>query len=168
MGIISKKDKETEVSEKRYRPNVAAIILSSKYPFECKVFIANRNDYKNDVWQFPQGGIDEGETPKEALFRELKEEIGTDEVEVITEYPKWLSYDFPPKTKGKMYPFDGQTQKYFLVKLKSGAKIDLATKEPEFNEYKFVDVKDVLEHVSNMKREIYKKVLIYFKRNGFL
>jgi putative (di)nucleoside polyphosphate hydrolase len=156
------------VSEKKYRPNVAAVILSSKYPFECKIFIANRNDYKNDIWQFPQGGIDEGETPKEALFRELKEEIGTDEVEIIAEFPQWLSYDFPPKAKGKMYPFDGQTQKYFLVKLKRGAKINLATKEPEFREYRFVEAKDVLDRVGNMKKDIYKEVLTYFKRNGYI
>ncbi len=156
------------MSEKIYRPNVAAIIFSSKYPFECKVFIANRNDYKNDVWQFPQGGIDEGETPKEALFRELKEEIGTNEIEVITEYPKWLSYDFPPKAKGKMYPFDGQTQKYFLVKLKKGAKINLATKKPEFKEYRFVEAKDVLDRVGDMKKAIYKEVLTYFRRNGYI
>jgi len=156
------------VSGKKYRPNVAAVILSSKYPFECKVLIANRNDYKNDIWQFPQGGIDEGESPKEALFRELKEEIGTDEIEVIAEHPKWLSYDFPPKAKGKMYPFDGQTQKYFLVRLKSGAKIDLETKEPEFKEYKFVDAKVVLDYVGVMKKNIYKEVLTYFKRNGYI
>ena len=156
------------MSDKKYRPNVAAVILSSKYPFESRVFIANRNDYKNDVWQFPQGGIDDGESPKEALFRELKEEIGTDEVEVIAEFPKWLSYDFPPKAKGKMYPFDGQTQKYFLVKLKNGAKIDIATKEPEFKEYKFVESKDVLGHIGNMKKTIYREVLTYFRRNGYI
>ena len=59
---------------KRYRPNVAAIILSPSYPLECKVFIAQRHDISG-AWQFPQGGIDEGESPKEALFRELEEEI---------------------------------------------------------------------------------------------
>lgn len=156
------------MSDKKYRPNVAAVVLSSKYPFECKVFIANRNDYKNDIWQFPQGGIDAGETPKDALLRELDEEIGTNKIEILAEYPEWLSYDFPPKAKGKMYPYDGQSQKYFLVKLKNGAKINLDTKEPEFKEYKFVDAKDVLEYVGNMKKDIYRKVLTYFKRNGYI
>jgi len=156
------------VGKKNYRPNVAAVILSSKYPFECKVFLGSRNDYDIDIWQFPQGGIDKGETPKEALLRELKEEIGTDEVEFIAEYPKWLSYDFPPKTSGKMYPYDGQTQKYFLVKLKKGAKIDLDTKVPEFKGYKFVEARDVLKHVGTMKMDIYKQVLRYFRRNGYL
>ena len=53
---------------KKYRPNVAAVILSSVYPKECRFFIAQRLDIK-DVWQFPQGGIDEGESPRDALFR---------------------------------------------------------------------------------------------------
>ncbi len=47
------------------------------------------------IWQFPQGGIDEGESSEEALFRELKEEIGTKKVEIIAEYPEWIAYDFP-------------------------------------------------------------------------
>ena len=49
----------------------------------------------DDIWQFPQGGIDEGESPKQALKRELKEEIGTDKFDFLEEYPEWLSYDFP-------------------------------------------------------------------------
>ncbi len=71
---------------KRYRPNVAAIILSSNYPHKCEFFLGKRSDIKNS-WQFPQGGIDKGETPKEALLRELQEEIGCSSVEVIAEYP---------------------------------------------------------------------------------
>ncbi len=59
---------------KSYRPNVAAVILSSRYPYKCEFFVAHRSDIRN-AWQFPQGGIDEGETPREALKRELLEEI---------------------------------------------------------------------------------------------
>jgi len=56
-------------NKKIYRPNVAAVILSSKYPDKCEFFVAHRSDIQN-AWQFPQGGIDEGETPREALKRE--------------------------------------------------------------------------------------------------
>jgi len=156
-----------EKKEKKYRPNVAAVILSSKYPLKNEIFVAKRNDIK-DSWQFPQGGIDEGETPKEALFRELKEEIGTDKLEIIAEYPKWVSYDFPNIIAKKMYPYDGQIQKYFLVRLKPKAKIDLETKHPEFDDYKFVKIEDIFKFVTYFKRPVYKEVLKYFKKEGYL
>ncbi|MDU9800377.1 RNA pyrophosphohydrolase, partial [Helicobacter pylori] len=73
---------------KKYRPNVAAIIMSPDYPNACEVFIAERIDIEG-AWQFPQGGIDEGETPLEALYRELLEEIGTNEIEILAQYPRW-------------------------------------------------------------------------------
>jgi len=154
--------------EKTYRPNVAAIVLSSKYPFSNEIMVANRIDIRDAAWQFPQGGIDEGETPKEALFRELKEEIGTDDVDIIAEYPEWISYEFLNKGAKKIYPFDGQTQKYFLVKLRSTATINLATKEPEFMDYKFIKYDDVMATISKIKKPIYKKVLTYFKKEGYL
>lgn len=155
------------VEQKRYRPNVAAIIVSSKYPFDCEIFIAQRSDIEN-AWQFPQGGIDAGETAKEALYRELEEEIGTNEVEILAQYPDWLSYDFPKIIAKKMYPYDGQTQKYFLVRLKPDARINLETKEPEFKAYRFVSSKEVLKEISFFKRPVYRQVLDYFKKEGYL
>ncbi|MDL0108451.1 RNA pyrophosphohydrolase [Campylobacter felis] len=152
---------------KKYRPNVAAIVLSSAYPFECRLFVGKRSDME-DIWQFPQGGIDEGENAKEALFRELKEEIGTKELEVIAEYPEWLSYDFPSKVVSKMYPYDGQIQKYFLVRLKPNAKIDLNTKHPEFDDYRFVSKKELFELVNHFKKGIYVKVIKYFEEKGYI
>lgn len=153
--------------EKNYRPNVAAVIMSSLYPFEMKFFLAKRVDIK-DAWQFPQGGIDKGETPKMALFRELKEEIGTDEVEIIAEYPKWLSYDFPEDVLEKMKPYSGQIQKYFLVRLKKNAKIKLNTEIPEFNDYNFVSFDEIDKNVRSFKRESYLEVLNYFKDKGYI
>ncbi|MBP5778805.1 MAG: RNA pyrophosphohydrolase, partial [Campylobacter sp.] len=119
-------------TEKKYRPNVAAIVLSPSYPFNCEVFIAQRSDIKG-AWQFPQGGIDKGETPKVAILRELKEEIGTDKVEIIAECPDWHSYDFPQSVADKMKPYDGQKQKYFLVRLKKVSNLNINTKNPEFD-----------------------------------
>ena len=160
--ILLKKGEEL----KKYRPNVAAVILSSKYPEKVEVLIAKRNDL--DAWQFPQGGIDEGETPREALFRELKEEIGTDEVEILSEVPNWLSYDFPKRIAQKMYPYDGQRQKYFLVKLKKGAKVNLKTEIPEFEDYKFVGINEIFDYVKSFKRPVYKEILYYFRKEGYI
>jgi putative (di)nucleoside polyphosphate hydrolase len=151
---------------KKYRPNVAAVILSPNYPEKVEILIAKRNDI--DAWQFPQGGIDEGESEEEALLRELKEEIGTNDVEIIAKMPEWLKYDFPKVIAKKMYPYDGQKQRYFLVKLKKGAKINLNTTHPEFVEYKFVPVDKIFDYVKSFKRPVYKKVLEYFKKLGYL
>ncbi len=150
-----------------YRPNVAMIIVSNNYPAKKEIFIAQRNDL-TDIWQFPQGGIDEGEEVQEALFRELEEEIGTKKVKIIAEYPEWISYDFPPSIAKKMKPYKGQNQRYFLVKLKKSAKIDIETAHPEFSNYKFVGIDKVLDLSSSFKAKVYKKVIKHFKKEGLL
>ena len=154
------------MQEKKYRPNVAIIVLAPTYPFECKLLVAQRSDIKG-AWQFPQGGIDEGESPKEAMYRELKEEIGTNDVEIIAQYPQWLSYDFPENVAKKM-KFDGQSQKYFLVRLKPGAKIDINTPKPEFNDFSFVKVEEINKIVNSFKKPVYTKVIKYFKEKGYI
>jgi len=150
-----------------YRPNVAMIIVSNNYPDKKEIFIAQRNDLSN-VWQFPQGGIDEGEEVQEALFREMEEEIGTKKAKIIAEYPEWISYDFPSKIAKRMKPYKGQKQKYFLLKLKKSAEINLDTKHPEFSDYKFVKLKDVLSMSASFKKDVYEKVIKYFKKEGLL
>jgi putative (di)nucleoside polyphosphate hydrolase len=150
-----------------YRPNVAMIVVSNNYPHKKEIFLAQRNDLM-DVWQFPQGGIDEGEELFEALFRELEEEIGTCEVDVIAEFPEWISYDFPPKIAQTMKPFIGQKQRYFLVKLREGAIINIETENPEFSDYKFVDIDEVLGLSANFKKNVYTSVISYFKEEGLL
>lgn len=152
---------------KFYRPNVAAIIVSSEYPQEKMVFIAERSDLEG-VWQFPQGGIDEGESSEEALFRELKEEIGTKKIDIIAEYPDWIAYDFPPHIAEKMAPYSGQKQRYYLVRLKKDAKIDLDTKHPEFKRYRFVDVSELFDHIAHFKKAVYEQVISHFKAKGYL
>jgi putative (di)nucleoside polyphosphate hydrolase len=120
------------------------------------------------MWQFPQGGIDEGETSEEALFRELEEEIGTCEVEVIGEFPEWVSYDFPKHIAKKMYPYCGQIQRYYLVRLKDDALINLETKHPEFKDHKYMEVESVLEMVAKFKKPVYEQVIEHFKKEGLL
>ncbi|AXX87120.1 RNA pyrophosphohydrolase [Malaciobacter marinus] len=165
--MTDKKETIEKKDGKNYRPNVAAIVLSAKYPEKCEVFIASRTDVEN-AWQFPQGGIDEGESSKEALYRELEEEIGTKEIEIIAEYPQWVSYEFPPAIAKKMQPYDGQIQRYYLVKLKKGAKININTQIPEFSEYKFVETKNIYDYITFFKRTVYKQVLKYFRNEGYI
>ncbi|MBL0708523.1 MAG: RNA pyrophosphohydrolase [Sulfurimonas sp.] len=150
-----------------YRKNVAMIIVSNDYPLKKEVFIAQRNDFDN-VWQFPQGGIDAREDVQEAMFRELEEEIGTNKVKIIAEYPEWISYDFPPKIAKNMKPYKGQIQKYFLVKLKKSAKIDVDTKHPEFSDFKFVSVDEALNISASFKQKVYKSVIKHFQKEGYL
>jgi len=150
-----------------YRPNVAMIIVSDNYPSKKEIFIAQRNDLL-DIWQFPQGGIDKGEEVKEALFREMEEEIGTADAEIVGEYPEWISYDFPSKIAERMKPYKGQTQRYFLMKLNKKAKINLATDHPEFMNHKYVSVEEVLNHTAHFKKPVYEKVINYFKKEGLL
>jgi putative (di)nucleoside polyphosphate hydrolase len=154
-------------NRKNYRRNVAAVIVSSSYPHEKKVFVAERNDISG-MWQFPQGGIDAGETSEEALFRELEEEIGTNEIEVIGEYPDWVSYDFPKHIAKKMHPYCGQTQRYYLVRLKDERLVNLETKHPEFKDHKYIEVETVLEMVAKFKKPVYEQVIEHFKKEGLL
>ncbi len=150
-----------------YRPNVAMVIVSNDYPQKREIFIAQRNDL-TDIWQFPQGGIDEGEEVCEALFRELEEEIGTNKAKIVAEYPDWVSYDFPEKIAKKMKPYKGQKQRYFLLKLKKDAQINLETQHPEFISYKFVSVDEVLGLTAHFKKPVYEKVISYFREEGLL
>jgi len=154
-------------SVKPYRPNVAAIIVPPEYPDVKKIFIAERSDISG-IWQFPQGGIDKGESPEEALIREIEEEIGTKKVEVIAEYPEWLTYDFPEHIARKMRPYDGQKQRYYLVRLKKKAKVNLDTKHPEFIDYKFIELDELFDYVAHFKKPIYEEVIEYFKAEGYL
>ena len=153
--------------ENIYRPNVAMIIVSDNYPQKKEIFIAQRTDLF-DVWQFPQGGIDEGESVEVALFRELEEEVGTAKATIVAEYPDWISYDFPEKISLKMKPYKGQTQRYFLLKLEKDAVINLDTSHPEFSDYKFVSVDEVLNLTADFKKPVYETVVNYFKKEGLL
>ena len=79
------------MSDLPYRPCVGIMLFNK----DGKVFVGQRIDQTVEGWQMPQGGIDKGETPKQAALRELQEEVGTDKAEILGEMEDWITYDLP-------------------------------------------------------------------------
>jgi len=145
------------IDEDGFRPNVGIIICNG----DGKVFWARRVGGK-DAWQFPQGGIDAGESPEQALFRELYEEVGlrAHQVEVLGETDRWLRYHLPRQywRKGPGPRCVGQKQKWFLLRLRvSDSAIQLdAHGSPEFDHWEWVDYWHPINRVIHFKREVYR------------
>ncbi len=116
-------------------------------------------------WQFPQGGVRLGESPMEAAFRELHEEIGLSpsDVSLIGQTSRWLRYRLPPKyVRRNRHPMCiGQKQRWFLLRLKSDAvQFDFGrTAEPEFDEYRWVNFWEPVREVIYFKRGVYVRAL---------
>ena len=130
------------------------------------VFAGKRIDQTLEGWQMPQGGIDKGEEPREAAFRELEEEIGTGNAEILREHPDWLNYDLPPRLVGLSLRgrYRGQTQKWFAMRfLGKDSEINLATKEPEFSHWKWVGIDELIRVIVPFKRDTYGKVIDAFR-----
>lgn len=147
--------------DRPYRPNVGLVLFNA----DGLVFTARRIDTSLDAWQFPQGGIDDGETPRTAALRELEEEIGTAKAEVIGESAGWYSYDLPTDVadtwqKGR---WRGQKQKWFALRfLGTDADINIATEHPEFSEWRWMKLADVPGVIVPFKRALYQQVAAEF------
>ena len=141
---------------KRYRPNVAAVLQRA----DGRVLIGQRSDFP-ESWQFPQGGIDKGETAEDALRREVLEEVGIGPEEyTIAEQTGLHRYDFPfgQDRRG----FHGQEQSYFLCRLheKRAEEVDLSATCGEFQSVRWVAVQNFPVHLAPpMKQEVYREVL---------
>ncbi|MHA1128840.1 MAG: RNA pyrophosphohydrolase [Alphaproteobacteria bacterium] len=152
----------------RYRPNVGLMILNAK----GHVFTGQRLDRTalglDHAWQMPQGGIDDGEEPQVAAYRELMEETGIDSgmVQILAESRNWISYDFPADLSQKLWEgrYQGQTQRWFLMRfIGDDAQINIQTEEPEFSEWKWMPTVDLIENIVPFKQHIYKQVLVEFE-----
>lgn len=141
-----------------FRPNVALLLLDG----EDRLLICERAKIEGG-WQVPQGGMDEGETPLEALHREVWEEIGLPEGSYeILESRDGYSYEYPPHVKKtKKGNYDGQTQTYFLCRLKDGAPpINIDQNPPEFRSYRWLKPGDFeLNWLPGFKQEVYRRVM---------
>ena len=132
-----------------------------------EVFVARRIDMPAiPAWQMPQGGIDPGETPRQAALRELKEEIGTDKAQILGESAGWLQYDLPSDLAGGIWGgrYRGQRQKWFVMRfVGSDRDIDLATEHPEFDAWQWVPPQLLPELIVPFKRRLYLDVLAEFR-----
>jgi putative (di)nucleoside polyphosphate hydrolase len=132
-----------------------------------QVFVGQRLDNDTPAWQMPQGGIDQGEEPREAALRELWEETGIlpDLVEVVAETTEWIPYDLPHDIVPRIWQgrYRGQRQKWFLMRFQgSDDQINIVTSHPEFSEWRWLDPDDLVDHIVPFKREVYASVLAEF------
>jgi putative (di)nucleoside polyphosphate hydrolase len=144
-----------------YRPCVGLMLLDRA----GRMFIGERRGPLLDAWQMPQGGIDPGETPLVAAWRELKEEVGTELAELLAESRYWYAYDLPPELLPSHWDpsYRGQSQRWFAFRfLGSDADIDLATHHPEFERWRWASADEVLRLIVPFKRPVYQAVLAEF------
>ncbi|NFV82100.1 RNA pyrophosphohydrolase [Magnetospirillum aberrantis] len=147
--------------DRPYRPNVGLVLFNA----HGLVFTARRIDTNQDAWQFPQGGIDDGEDPTTAALREMEEEIGTAKAEVIGESQSWFSYDLPPEVADRWHQgrWRGQKQKWFALRfLGDDSDINIATEHPEFAEWRWMRLEDVPATIVPFKRALYEQVVAEF------
>jgi putative (di)nucleoside polyphosphate hydrolase len=142
-----------------FRANVGIVLIRD----DRQVFLGGRSGGRG--WQFPQGGVRQGEAPEEALYRELHEEIGLghDDVELVASTRSWLRYRLPRQyvRKNSHPPCIGQKQRWFLLRF-TGSEDRLrfdATGEPEFETWRWVDYWTPVREVIFFKRAVYVRAL---------
>lgn len=143
-----------------YRENVGIMLVNAS----GHVFVAQRLDNNSDAWQMPQGGIDAGETPRDAALRELTEETGVtpDLVDIDSETADWVAYDLPlemiPQIWGGKYR--GQKQKWFRLTFHgTNADINIETKHPEFSQWQWLPAGELADRIVPFKRDVYAQVV---------
>ena len=151
------------IDSEGFRANVGIILTNNNR----QVFWARRVGM--DAWQFPQGGIKKNESPKAAMYRELKEEIGLepDHIEILNSTNDWLRYLLPKQyIRNNSEPLCiGQKQKWYLLKLVADDRyLDLSsTSDPEFDLWKWVDFWQPIDEIISFKREVYQQALKQFE-----
>ena len=151
-----------------YRRSVGIVLLNR----HGEVFVGRRIDIPSvPAWQMPQGGIDPGETPREAALRELKEEIGTDKAEILRESRTWLLYDLPSELGGTVWGgcYRGQKQKWFAMRF-TGQDSEINVQHPpgshkaEFMGWRWEPMKNLPELIIPFKRPVYDRVVQEFSK----
>ena len=139
------------------RTGVGIVVLNQ----DNKVFVARRIDNTKNFWQMPQGGVDKGEDFLKAAYRELEEETSIKSVKLIQELEGTITYELPDHLLGIIWKgkYKGQKQKWFLMKFTGDEKeINIKTKNPEFLEWKWVNLNQITELVVDFKLHVYKEL----------
>ena len=139
------------------RIGVGIILLNH----ENKVFVGKRIDNPKNFWQMPQGGVNQNENFSQAAKRELEEETGIKSVELVKELNGWLGYDLPENLLGKVLggKYRGQKQKWFIMKfVGKDNEINVKTKNPEFLDWKWIEVSKLPSIAVSFKIDLYKKL----------
>ena len=140
-----------------FRSGVGIIVLNKNN----KVFVAKRIDNPKNFWQMPQGGVDKNEDYLTAAYRELEEETSIKKVELIQELSGLTTYELPAHLLGIIWngKYKGQKQKWFLMKFVGDEKeINIKTKNPEFLDWKWIDLDQITEVVVDFKLHVYKEL----------
>ena len=139
------------------RSGVGIIVLNTNN----EVFVAKRIDNPKNFWQMPQGGVDEGEDFLKAAYRELEEETNIKNVELIKEFNGTITYELPDRLLGIIWKgkYRGQKQKWFLMKFTGDEQeINIKTKNPEFLDWKWIELDQITEVVVDFKLHVYKEL----------
>ena len=139
------------------RNGVGIILLNNKN----KVFVAKRIDNPKNFWQMPQGGVDKGEDFLNAAYRELEEETSIKSVELINELEGTITYELPDRLLGIIWKgkYRGQRQKWFVMRFTGNDnEININTENPEFLEWKWIELDLITEYVVDFKHHVYKNV----------
>lgn len=147
-----------------YRPCVGVVLIDAR----GMILAGQRIDSPSPAWQMPQGGIDDGEKPREAAYRELMEETGVtrDKVEFVGKTHGWVTYDLPPELLGKVWggKYRGQKQKWFLFRFKgTDADVQIATEHPEFSTWRWILADEMVASIVPFKRAVYEQVIRSFR-----
>ena len=145
------------------RIGVGIVVLNK----ENKVFVGRRIDNPKNFWQMPQGGVDEGENFLNAALRELKEETGIKNVELIQEIEGIMTYELPANLLGIIWKgkYRGQKQKWFLMRfLGKDDDINIKTEKPEFLDWKWLDLNEITETVVDFKLHIYEELKVKIQK----
>ena len=143
-----------------YRAGVGIVLVNT----HGLVFSGRRRDNRDHPWQMPQGGLQEGETPRQAVFREVREELGTDAITVLEFRPDWLCYDYPaPDSSRRAALYRGQRHLWYLLRF-DGADRDIAIDgaEGEFSEWRWSAPAEIIDEAVPFKQPAYRQVMRYF------